>query len=106
MANDTDLIILDGCTFFFTNENGDAEARDVDGFFFHDVRHLSVWKVTVDGRDVQQISSRSVDHYSARVVAMPQTDDGDAPPVAVQRDRFVTEGAHEDVRGETVDVPR
>ena len=97
MAKDTDLIILDGCTFFFTSENGDAEARDVDGFFFHDVRHVSVWNVTVDGKKVEPISSRRIDHYSARVVGVPSGSERDAPPVSIQRDRFVTEGAHEDV---------
>ena len=97
MAKETDLIILDGCTFFFTSENGDAEARDVDGFFFHDVRHVSVWKLTVDGKQIEPISSKRVDHFSARVVGKPKGSPSDAPPVSIKRDRFVSEGTHEDV---------
>jgi glycogen debranching enzyme len=96
MAADTDLIILDGCTFFYSDERGDADAQDADGFFYHDVRHLSRWDVRLDGKLVEPLTSRRVDYYSARVVGTPPHD-GDAPPVSIRRDRFVTEGAHEDV---------
>jgi glycogen debranching enzyme len=97
MSAETDLIILDGTTFFYSDEKGDAEAKDVDGFFFHDVRHLSRWLVLVDGQEIEPLSSRRVDYFSARVVGMPKQDDEDAPPISVRRDRFVSEGAHEDV---------
>jgi hypothetical protein len=40
MAN---LLLLDGCTFFLSQENGDVEANRPQGFFFNDVRHLSQW---------------------------------------------------------------
>jgi glycogen debranching enzyme len=97
VAADTDLIILDGCTFFYSDEKGDADAQDADGFFYHDVRHLSRWHVRVDGKPVEPLTSRRVDYYSARVVGTPKDDGAGASPVAVRRDRFVTEGAHEDV---------
>jgi glycogen debranching enzyme len=97
VAADTDLIILDGCTFFYSDEKGDADAQDADGFFYHDVRHLSRWHVRVDGKLVEPLTSRRVDYYSARVVGTPKDDGADASPIAVRRDRFVTEGAHEDV---------
>jgi glycogen debranching enzyme len=96
MAVDTDLIILDGCTFFFSGENGDADAHDTDGFFYHDVRHLSRWQVSVRGKSIAPVTSRRVDYFSARVVGTPKGD-GDGAPISVRRDRFVTEGAHEDV---------
>jgi glycogen debranching enzyme len=96
MAAETDLIILDGCTFFYSDEKGDADALDADGFFYHDVRHLSRWDVRLDGKVVEPLTSRRVDYYSARVVGTPPHD-GDAAPVSIRRDRFVTEGAHEDV---------
>jgi glycogen debranching enzyme len=96
VAADTDLIILDGCTFFYSDEKGDADAQDADGFFYHDVRHLSRWHVRVDGNLIEPLTSRRVDYYSARVVGTPK-DGADASPIAVRRDRFVTEGAHEDV---------
>jgi glycogen debranching enzyme len=93
---ETDLIILDGCTFFYSGENGDMEENDPEGLFFQDVRHLSVWKVLVDGEETKPLTSRRVDYFSARVVASRKSED-DAPPIAIRRDRFVSEGAHEDV---------
>jgi glycogen debranching enzyme len=96
VAADTDLIILDGCTFFYSDQNGDVDAKDAEGLFYQDVRHLSTWHVRIDGEPVEPLTSRRVDYYSARVVATKKGDD-DAPPVSIRRDRFVTEGVHEDV---------
>jgi glycogen debranching enzyme len=89
-VDDSDLIILDGCTFMYSDAAGDVEVEDAEGFFFQDVRHLSSWQVLVDGKRVEPLSSRRVDYYSARIV-------GGDDQVAVGRDRFVTEGMHEDV---------
>jgi glycogen debranching enzyme len=96
MAADTDIIILDGCTFFYSDRNGDVDAEDAEGFFYQDVRHLSRWHVRVDGRPVEPLTSRRVDYYSARIIGT-RKGEGDGPPVSVRRDRFVTEGAHEDI---------
>jgi len=97
MAADTDLIILDGCTFFYSSENGDVEPKDAEGLFFRDVRHLSQWEVRLDGRELESLTSRRVDYYSARIVGTPPKNGASAAPVSVRRDRFVSEGAHEDV---------
>jgi glycogen debranching enzyme len=97
MAADTDIIILDGCTFFYSDKNGDVDAEDAEGFFYQDVRHLSRWHVRVDGEPVEALTSRRVDYFSARVVGTPPADGPDPAPVSVRRDRFVTEGTHEDV---------
>lgn len=97
MAGDSALIILDGCTFFYSDENGDVEAEEAEGLFYQDVRHLSSWCVRIDGEETKPLSSRRVDYYSARVVATPPQENGKAAPVSVRRDRFVSEGVHEDV---------
>jgi glycogen debranching enzyme len=97
MAAETDLIILDGCTFFYSAENGDVEAKEAEGLFYQDVRHLSRWTVRVDGKEVQPLSSRRVDYYSARIVGMPKQNSKGASQVSLRRDRFVSEGVHEDV---------
>ena len=89
-AADTDLIILDGCTFFYSAQNGDVAERDPEGFFYQDVRHLTSWQLRLNDDEIEPLSSRRVDYFSARVV-------GAAAPVLVQRDRFVSEGVHEDV---------
>jgi glycogen debranching enzyme len=96
VAADTDIIILDGQTFFYSDQNGDIDAQDAEGFFYQDVRHLSRWHVRVDGKPVEPVTSRRVDYFSARIVGRRQGD-GDGPPLSVRRDRFVTEGAHEDI---------
>jgi len=85
-----DLIILDGCTFMYSDSSGDVEAEEAEGFFYQDVRHLSSWHVLVDGEPVEPLSSRRVDYYSARIV-------GGDEELGVRRDRFVSEGMHEDL---------
>ena len=97
MADDSNLIILDGCTFFYSTENGDVDAKDAEGFFYQDVRHLSRWQVRVDDNELDALTSRRVDYYSARIVCKTDDSDDDAPAVSIRRDRFVSEGAHEDV---------
>jgi glycogen debranching enzyme len=89
-VDDSDLIILDGCTFMYSDAAGDVEVEGPEGFFYEDVRHLSAWHVLVDGKPVEPLSSTRVDYYSARIV-------GGDEHVAVRRDRFVSEGMHEDV---------
>jgi glycogen debranching enzyme len=88
------LLLLDGTTFFVSQENGDVEANEPEGFFFNDVRHLSEWRLLLDGEPLIALASRAVDYFSGRVVAAPA---GKDPPLTVERDRFVTEGAHEDI---------
>ena len=92
-----ELIILDGCTFFYSNENGDVEAQGPEGLFYQDVRHLSRWGARIDGHELDPLTSRRVDYFSARVVCKTSDEANDAPPISVRRDRFVTEGAHEDI---------
>src|SRR5689334_20841280 len=74
----------------YSDAAGDVEVEDAFGFFYQDVRHISGWHVLVDGKTVEPLSSRRVDYYSASIV-------GGDENVAVRRDRFVTEGMHEDV---------
>ena len=106
MPSDDDIIILDGCTFWYSGPNGDLEAQDQEGFFYQDVRHLSRWQLRVDGCRVEPLTSRRVDYFSARVVGKPDDEDDDAPEVSIRRDRFVTEGAHEDVVLENLTAER
>src|SRR5205823_1384321 len=50
-----ELIILDGCTFFYSDENGDVDAKGPEGFFYHDVRHLSRWVTRVNGAELDPL---------------------------------------------------
>ena len=90
-----ELIIVDGTTFLFTDRNGDVEAERPEGFFHEDVRHLSRWSLALDGKPPQTLTCRVVDYFSSRVVA---AEEGEAEPtISVTRDRFVSEGFHEDL---------
>jgi hypothetical protein len=62
------LIALDGSTFFVADLSGDVEARRADGFFHGDMRHLSHWKLLVDGESPVLLSSGNVQYDSARIV--------------------------------------
>src|SRR5918911_1713388 len=94
LSRGRDLIVLDGSTFFFSDVRGDVEAEEAEGYFHDDVRHLSRWLLSVEGEELQAITSRTVDYYSARIVLAPAAQN---PQFSVRRDRFVTEGVHEDV---------
>jgi glycogen debranching enzyme len=95
--NSDDLIILDGCTFFYSSANGDVETGNSQGLFYRDVRHLSRWLLRLDGGELEPLTSRRVDYYSARVVCKKREEEEDRPTVSLRRDRFVSEGVHEDV---------
>jgi glycogen debranching enzyme len=89
-----DLITLDGRTFFYSDADGDVEAREAKGYFFDDVRHISRWTLRLDEEKLQCLQSAAVDYYSARIMLAPG---GDQPRLTVTRDRFVTDGVHEDL---------
>ena len=89
------LIIVDGATFVFSSRNGDIAADRPEGFFFEDVRHISRWCLTVDGKPLDALTSRVVDHFSARFVGAVEGEQ--EPTLSVKRDRFVAEGLHEDI---------
>jgi len=92
------LIVLDGCTFFICDETGDTNSNPNEGFYNEDVRHLSRWELLVDGKPIDVLTSKRVDYYSARIVGGTRND----KPIAVRRDRFVTDGFHEDIELENL----
>lgn len=93
-----DLVVLDGSTFFVSDEAGDVMGRGTTGFFFQDVRHLSTWSLTIDGSPMRVLTSRVVDYYSARVFGTTTIERvGANPTLSIQRDRIVAGGVHEDL---------
>ncbi|GAA5202252.1 glycogen debranching N-terminal domain-containing protein [Rugosimonospora acidiphila] len=108
-----DLIVLDGSSFFVSNEAGDVEPDDpaapsVTGLFHSDVRHLAAWSLRLNGQPTRVLTSRPADYYSARIFgALSGTKD---PSISVRRERIVADGVHEDIcvdnnnSGETVTV--
>jgi glycogen debranching enzyme len=94
LTRSSDLIVLDGSTFFFSDLCGDASEGRSDGYFRDDVRHLSRWQLLVDGEELLAVTASTVDYYSARIVLAPGAEDAS---FSVRRDRFVSEGVHEDI---------
>jgi glycogen debranching enzyme len=92
---DENLIIVDGGTFLFSDRNGDIEAGRPEGFFHEDVRHVSRWCLTLDGQPLTSLTCRVVDYFSARIVGAEQGEDEST--ISLTRDRFVSEGFHEDL---------
>jgi glycogen debranching enzyme len=92
----SEIIVLDGGTFFYTESSGDVDAEHAEGLFYQDVRHLSRWQLLIDGKPLKVLTGRRVDYCSARMVGIPASS-GPVPAVSVRRDRFVSEGVHEDV---------
>ena len=92
------LVVLDGSTFVVSDAAGDSDAvAEPSGFFFRDVRHLSRWRLTINGVEPRVLTSQAVHYYAGRVfAALPGTRDADAE-VTVQRDRLVADGVHEDI---------
>src|SRR5215207_2618917 len=95
---DDELVVLDGSTFFVSDAAGDVSGHGERGFFFADTRHLSDWRLLIDGAPLRALTSRTVDYYSARVVGTAgAVSVGVNPTVSVKRDRIVADGVHEDV---------
>ena len=94
-----DLTVLDGNTFFVSDAAGDVEpGEDANGFFHADMRHLSSWRLLVNGRPVHVLTSRTVDYYSASMFGtLPTVSVGENPPISIRRDRFIARGVHEDL---------
>jgi glycogen debranching enzyme len=89
------LILVDGATFVSSDRNGDVEADDPEGYYYEDVRHVSRWCLRLNGKPLSALTSRVVDYFSARFVGAPEGDE--QPTLSVRRDRFVSEGFHEDL---------
>jgi glycogen debranching enzyme len=95
------LIVLDGSSFFVSDQAGDVEAdggpgREVRGLFHSDVRHLTHWSLQVNGRPMRVLTSRTADYYSARVFGALGVESPD-PSIGIRRERIVADGVHEDI---------
>lgn len=99
MPGEGPLIVLEGSTFCVSGSVGDVvPGRDAEGFFSADMRHLSIWQLLVDGQPLRLLSSRNLDHRTARIFAtVASARVGHDPVVSVRRDRWIDESLHEDV---------
>ena len=110
-ADTHELHLVNGSTYFLSQPNGDVEAQAAEGFFHRDMRHLSLWILTVDDQRLEPLTSEAVDYCSARIYAIPSEDEGgdldSQPRLTLRRERLVDGGVHEDVLVEShCDEPR
>jgi len=94
----TDLVVINGSTFFVSYPVGDSDGRMTEGLFHDDVRHLSRWRLLVDGSPLRLLTSRLSAHHTAHIFGtLPRAQIGDNPALSIRRDRRVAGGMHEDL---------
>src|SRR5438132_13408376 len=94
-----ELTVLDGNTFFVSDRAGDVEAAETPNGFFHaDMRHLSTWRLLINGQPLYVLTSRTVDYYSAAIFGTLATGTvAENPPISVRRDPPAAVGLHGDL---------
>jgi len=100
MPASNEISLLDGSTFVVSRRSGDIEATsdEPDGLFFRDTRHLSRWRLTVDGAAPEVLSVDDVDYFAAQFFLYPPTGTiYENPYLSVIRRRYVGDGFHEDI---------
>jgi glycogen debranching enzyme len=70
-----EVSVLEGNTFVVGRRNGDVDAGpgEPHGLFHRDTRHLSRWLLTVDGRELDALSTDDTKSFSARFFLVPGT---------------------------------
>jgi glycogen debranching enzyme len=103
--NRDQLITISGSDFLVSDARGDVEPGDEpNGLFVRDMRHLSVWRLLVDGEPLRLLTSRNVSHDHARCYLTPgSTRIGQDARVWARRERWVGGGFREEIvlRNET-----
>jgi glycogen debranching enzyme len=89
------LTILEGSTFCICDDRGDV-GDETSGFFAHDTRFLSVFRLTINGERPLLLSSAKVEYFSAAFyLRNPLTDGLPQDTLSISRRRFVGEGMQE-----------
>jgi glycogen debranching enzyme len=72
---DTLVRILEGNTFVVSDGRGDIDATGTDptGFFSYDTRFLSRWILTVDGQQLNPLSTDDLQYYQTQFFLVPGT---------------------------------
>jgi len=98
--NDNTISILDGSTFLVSSHNGDIDARpdQAQGLFYKDMRHLSKWKLSMDGKPLEVLSSDVSEYYYSQHFCVPPTGTiYKNPTLSIVRRRLVGDGFVEDL---------
>lgn len=93
-----EIQILEGSTFMLSDPHGDVIQHTPSGFFHEDTRHLSFYRLTIDGQMPLILTSGTVDYFSAAFyLTNPELDDIAAKNVSIQRFRIIGDGFRESV---------
>ena len=98
--SDNTISILDGSTFLVSSPNGDIDAgpNEPQGLFYKDMRHLSKWKLTIEGTSLDVLSADANEYYYAQHFCVPPTGTiYKNPTISIVRRRFVSDGFVEDL---------
>ena len=91
------LTILEGSTFCICDDRGDVHGQ-TDGFFCEDTRHLSIFRLTVNGKPPLLLSSGKVEYFSAAFyLRNPLAGDLPQDSLSIVRTRFVGDGMQDRV---------
>ncbi len=64
--------VFDGSTFAVSDDCGDMQHGEIThGFFVRDTRHLTVWRLFLDGRPLEPLSVADVDYFVAQFFLVP-----------------------------------
>ena len=92
------ITLIEGSTFCVSSSSGDVLPERTHGLFVADTRILSVWRLTVDGADVEPLTTIEDDSNQATFVARTPPRRGHADStLLVRRTRYVGEGLREDL---------
>ena len=99
MKGDT-ISVLEGNTFVVSRPNGDVDAGpgEPHGLFHRDTRHLSRWLLTVDGKQLDTLSTDDTKSFSASFFLVPGTgSEYTDATLSVIRRRVVGDGFFEEL---------
>ena len=93
------ITVVEDDAFMIADAVGDVRPGTGDGLFHHDTRFLSEFRLQVEGRRPELLSSGTVDAFSARIYLRPagNDEDTDGGTVVIERRRFIGDGVHEDL---------
>ena len=100
------IVINNGTTFLVSDEKGNMLEDPEYGLYYHDMRYLRKFNMTLDGKELHLLTSRNVNHFSAAYyLSNPELKGLKANTLSIVRKRSVGEGMNEtvEIRNHTTD---
>jgi glycogen debranching enzyme len=95
---DDRVIVSADSVFAISDPRGDMHPKTAEGFYAHDTRFLSTFRLTVQGHEPEIVGANQFDHSMASFYASSAGARGlPAASISIVRDRYVGGGLHEDI---------